>query len=247
MIKKKNLIFKILLITVVASSIFLSGCSSDNKKRSNAEAALDQKCQAKEIADSEAANDKEPPVFSCTMEKATYEVDDNIDFSRLQMSLTAIDNIDGDLTKTIEQTESTVVLHQEGTYSVVYSVTDTAGNEASFTLPVIITSKYEPEEKERLNNCIKAYNKLADVLKAPTTLTLDNINTNKNGSIIVVNYSAQNSFGAYVHGRVAYFSEDDSIMELKDEEIPKNFKIGEYTYEYDDIKDFSDYYHTDSK
>lgn len=243
----KKTIFTIFIIAVTTSTFFLIGCSSDAQKRNNAETALDQKRQEKELADSEAANDKQPPVFSCTMDKATYEVDDNIDFSRLQMSLTATDNIDGDLTKSIEQVESTVILHQEGSYSVVYSVKDKAGNEASFILPVTITSKYEPEEKTRLNNCIKAYNKLFDILKAPTTLTLDNINTNQTGSIIVVNYSAQNSFGAYVHGRVAYFSEDDSIMELKDEEIPRDFKIGEYTYEYNDIQDFSDYYHTDSK
>jgi hypothetical protein len=235
----------LLVILWIFLLLILPSCGvSDAKKKLNAEEALQNKREEKEQADILAAQDSTPPVFNCTMEEAKYEVDDNIDFTRLQMSLTATDKIDGDLTKKIVQESSTVVEHQEGKYTVTYSVKDNAGNVATFELPVVITSKYEPSEKQRLNNCVKAYNKLVKILKAPSSLRLSNINTNEEGNIIVLNYSAQNSFGAYIKGRVAYFSMSDSICDLEDEEVPANFTIGEYIYEYDDIKEFSDYYHS---
>lgn len=232
------------LSIIIASILCLSACGKDSQKRNNAEIALENKRQERATAAEASKNDTVAPNFSCTMEKASYEVDDMIDYDRLKLSLKAVDNVDGDLTPNIEQVSSTVEEHQEGEYKVTYEVSDAAGNVATFELPVIITSKYAKDEKARLNNCVKAYNRLTEVLKAPSSLSIRNINTNKSGNIVVLNYSAQNSFGAYLSGRVAYFSSDDSIADLDGEELPANFKIGEYTYEYDDIKEFSDYYHS---
>ena len=242
---KKNKLFIIKLTIILSCPIILTACSSDFQKHKNAKAALENKHQERLETSEAIKNDTTPPEFSCTMEQATYEVNDNIDYTRLQMSLTAIDDVDGDLTPNIEQKSSSIIEHQEGIYKITYEVSDTAGNTSSFSLPVIITSQYEPKEKTRLNNCIKAYNKLKTVLKSPSSLELYNINTNEDGSIVFLNYYAQNGFGAYIDGRVVYYSNNDSLFELEDEEIPSNFTIGEFTYEYDDIKDFSDYYHSD--
>ncbi len=240
-VNNKRLLFLMVLL-LLALCLIMTACG-DRQKRIAAESAMAAKQQENEAAVLAASEDKTPPEFSCTMEKAVYEVDDYIDYDRLKLSLSAVDDIDGDVTKNIIQGESSVVEHVEGAYEIIFSVSDSAGNKATFHLPVVITSKYESDEKNRLNACVKAYNKLSDVLKAPSTLNLYNINTNSEGSIVVLNYSAQNGFGAYIRGRVAYHPSSDTLIELDSEEVPNDFTLGQYVYDYDDIKEFSDYYH----
>lgn len=228
---------KVCLAFCFLSFSLLTSCS-DTQRRQVAESAIQK---AQDEHSSAVASDTCPPVFSCTMEKASYEVNDDIDFDRMILSLTAKDDVDGDVTSKIVQKETDVVEHKEGSYHVVYTVSDSAGNTSEFTLPIEITTKYTSDEKKRLQSCVKAYNKLCDSLKAPSTLSLSSACTDKYGYTVILNFSAQNSFGSYVSGHMLYSSTSDTIVSIEKSQSD-SFSSCTYIYDYDELKSFSDYY-----
>ena len=83
-------------------------------------------------------NDTAPPVISLAG-NATISVGFGTTFS--DPGATATDAVDGDLTSSIIATGS-VNTSTEGTYSIVYSVSDSAGNSASVTLSVEVNKIY---------------------------------------------------------------------------------------------------------
>ena len=90
------------------------------------------------------------------------EANKKIDYDRLLLSLSAIDNVDGDVTDSIKQIDSNVEEYTEGTYTITYKASDSAKNESTYNLTVIITSKYSSEDKERLMACFNAYSLIKD-------------------------------------------------------------------------------------
>lgn len=76
----------------------------------------------------------EVPVFEGLEDKATLK-NGTIDF---KTGVTAIDDEDGDLTENITVDDSDVIYYLPGTYSAVYSVTDSDGNLTEATISVTV-------------------------------------------------------------------------------------------------------------
>ena len=64
---------------------------------------------------------------------------------------TALDEVDGDLTASIQVAVNVNVNEPGDTYTVVYSVSDTAGNTASQTLAVTVTPSFDTGDP---NGCL---------------------------------------------------------------------------------------------
>lgn len=80
--------------------------------------------------------DTEAPVI--TAENITVNYGQTPDY---MSGVSALDNVDGDLTENIEVDSSQVNLNQAGTYSVLYSVTDKAGNRSEKEISVTVKQK----------------------------------------------------------------------------------------------------------
>ena len=235
----KKVIHKTILLLLVAIMV---GCSN-SIKHSSAKNALEKQKSAKEEKEIASKNDKTPPIISCTMKSAKFEANKKIDYDRLLLSLSAIDNVDGDVTDSIKQIDSNVEEYTEGTYTITYKASDSAKNESTYNLTVIITSKYSSEDKERLMACFNAYSLIKDRMQSSSQIYIDNLNSNADGSVAVMSYSGDDKYGEYQHGRVVYYSSDNQIYDLQDGVEPSGIKLGEYTYSYDDLEKFIQYYH----
>ena len=88
--------------------------------------------------------DSVAPVLSGLSEKYTL-TDKEADLPDYLEEVTAIDEIDGNLSASIKVDESKVKYGTPGTYSIEYSVSDVSGNNASATVPVIISDTTVPE------------------------------------------------------------------------------------------------------
>ena len=60
--------------------------------------------------------------------------------------VTAYDEEDGDLTKQIQIAETTIQIHQVGTYKVIYEVVDSMGKKATKEIKVKVVEEAQPEE-----------------------------------------------------------------------------------------------------
>ncbi len=82
---------------------------------------------------------KNAPIFyGATKITIKKDIIDNFDIKDTRFRIFAKDFEDGDLTTKIES-EGTVDIHTEGTYSIKYKVKDSHNNETTLTVPVIVT------------------------------------------------------------------------------------------------------------
>ncbi|MBA3926271.1 immunoglobulin-like domain-containing protein [Listeria rustica] len=106
--------------------------------------------------------------------------------------LTATDKEDGDLTDEIKVVSSTVDINTPGTYKILYSVTDSDGNTATFTQTVIITeppvitgeatTKVNPNSLFDAMSSMKATDKEDGDITENITVESNNVDTSKSGS-----------------------------------------------------------------
>lgn len=230
------------------SLIFLLGitmCACTDAKSNRVDEALAKKQKDEEKLKEKIKEDKTKPVITCSDENPTYEANKTIDFDRLLLSLTAEDNVDGNISDKIKQVKSDVVQHQEGDYHIEYSVKDSAGNKAIYSLPIKIISKYEPMEKNRLINVAKAYSTVS-TNKNLTDLYFSNIISTESGNMVLVEYGGDDERGDYQTGRIVYYSDDGHLEELSEyASYPSDFQGQKYEYDEDDVTDFVKYYHLD--
>lgn len=78
--------------------------------------------------------DTEAPII--TLKEDKFIIYKGVEFNYASFVVSAIDNIDGDITDKVEFNE--VDLSNIGTYEILYSVKDKAGNEASKLLELIV-------------------------------------------------------------------------------------------------------------
>src|SRR5574344_467794 len=90
------------------------------------------------IPDDTNTSDTVKPVFY-GVDNFVLDVSD--DAFNAKTGITAIDNIDGDITSKIIIASNTVSLGVEGTYKVIYSVSDNAGNTSTATRNVYVIKK----------------------------------------------------------------------------------------------------------
>lgn len=91
---------------------------------------------------STASGDKEPPVISGVQDQTVF-VGDSISYKK---GVTVTDNVDQDVK--LEVDTSKVDLNQAGTYTVTYTATDAAGNQASATATITVEEKPEGYENK---------------------------------------------------------------------------------------------------
>ena len=220
----------------------LSTCACSNTKNKKVDDALEKRKQEKISLKEKIKKDQTKPIIKYNSDSLSTDVSQNIDYDRIQMGLSAEDNLDGDITDKIKKESSNVVEHQEGDYEIVYSVKDRAGNKTTFTLPLTITSKYDPTEKNRLLSASKAYKAVTDTVKL-TDLFISNIISTNSGNMILITYDGTNAQGEYIEGRIIYYSENGTLENLP-EYSPYPSEFNEYSeYTEDDITDFINYYH----
>ncbi len=104
-----------------------------------------------------------------------------------ELGATASDDIDGDISSSIVIDASAVLTSVPGSYTVTYTATDDAGNQALATRTVIIQSAAEASESlldavEDLSLPPKIESKLLDPLDRTITFLSDNKPNNDNGS-----------------------------------------------------------------
>lgn len=78
--------------------------------------------------------DTEAPII--TLKEDKFIIYQGVEFNYASFVVSAIDNVDGDITNKVEFNE--VDLSNIGTYEILYSVKDNAGNEASKLLELIV-------------------------------------------------------------------------------------------------------------
>lgn len=232
----KSILFYALIAIMIA---MLSACGSDSEKRSNAEAALQAKQQEKESKEKAIENDKISPKITSSVDKVTYEICDTINYDTIKSCLTAIDDVDGDISDRIEFKYSNIEEGEKGEYKVEFEVSDSANNTSTYSIPVEITSKYDHEEEVRLGSCITAYNALKDSLKYPNSLEAYGFYTTIYSAHVVIDYSATNSYGGRIREYATYDEDIDYLSSTKSCDLSKYT----YVYSFDEVVEFSDYYH----
>lgn len=95
-------------------------CACTDTKSNRVDEALAKKQKEEEKQKKRIKKDKTKPVITCSDENPTFEANKTIDFDRLLLSLKAVDNVDGDISKKIKQIKSDIVQHQEGDYHKVH-------------------------------------------------------------------------------------------------------------------------------
>lgn len=85
-------------------------------------------------------SDTTPPVFSGTKDISYVIGDEKPDYLG---HVRANDNVDGNITNKIEIDESAIDYTKEGSYDLIYKVSDAAGNEATKTVKVNVSSTAE--------------------------------------------------------------------------------------------------------
>lgn len=230
--------FKLIMVLMLC----LSTCACSNTKNKKVDDALEKRKQEKISLKEQIKKDQTKPIIKYNSDSLSMDVSQNIDYDRIQMGLSAEDNLDGDITDKIKKESSNVVEHQEGDYEIVYSVKDRAGNKTTFTLPLTITSKYDPTEKNRLLSASKAYKAVIDTIKL-TDLFISNVISTNTGNMILITYDGTDAQGEFVDGRIIYYSESGTLENLS-EYSPYPSEFNEYSeYTEDDITDFINYYH----
>ena len=227
---------------IVVLMLCLSTCGCSNTKNRKVDEALEKRQEEKTSLKKQIKKDKAKPLIKYKSDNITMDASQNIDYDRIQMGLSAEDNLDGDITDKIKKESSNVVEHQEGEYEIVYSVKDRAGNKTTYTLPLTVTSKYDPTEKNRLLSVSKAYKTFVDSTKL-TDLFISNIICTSTGNMVLLSYDGTDSQGEFVDGRIIYYSESGTFENLPEySPYPSEFNENS-EYSADDINDFIKYYH----
>ncbi|EUJ48969.1 putative peptidoglycan linked protein [Listeria fleischmannii FSL S10-1203] len=127
----------------------------------------------------------------------------NVSFDPVS-TMQATDKEDGDLTSDIKVVDNPVDTSQPGTYEVLYSVTDSDGNQATFTRTVIVTEApiITGEEETRLNpnvdfdpmSTMQATDKEDGNLTNEMKVTSNNVDTSQSGTYKVT-YEVMDSDG----------------------------------------------------
>ena len=230
--------FKLIMVLMLC----LSTCACSNTKSKKVDDALEKRKQEKISLKEQIKKDQTKPIIKYNSDSLSMDVSQNFDYDRIQMGLSAEDNLDGDITDKIKKESSNVVEHQEGDYEIVYSVKDRAGNKTTFTLLLTIISKYDPTEKNRLLSASKAYKAVTDTIKL-TDLFISNIISTNSGNMILITYDGTDAQGEYIEERVIYYSENGTLENLPEySPYPSEFN-GYSEYTEDDITDFINYYH----
>lgn len=126
-----------------------------------------------------------------------------------------------------------MIEYLEGDYEIIYSVKDRAENKTTFSLPLTITSKYDPTEKNRLLSASKAYKAFLENNKL-TNLYISNIPSTSSGNMILI---------LFVDERIIYYSESEVFENLPEySPYPSDFNDNS-EYSEEDINDFIEYYH----
>lgn len=230
-------------IIFLSLPMMLVGCSSKEKSIKEAFAVKENE-EAEHMA--KVKKDKTKPVITGELKSLNFSVDRKIDYDQLASDLKASDNVDGDLSSDIKLESTDVVDHQEGEYTIVYSVCDTAKNKTRKSFKITVTSKYSAEEKNRL---LSAYNatRIVKDNKQLTNLYFSDIISSEDGATIIIGYSGDESDGSFSNGRIAYFASDGHLEELNNGMgYPASFVSPVHEYDEDDIKCFVKYYHLEN-
>lgn len=228
------------LTVVLMLCLSTYGCS--NTKNRKIDEALEKRQEEKHSLKEQIKKDKTKPIIKYKLDSITMDASQNVDYDRIQMGLSAEDNLDGNITDKIKKENSNVVEHQEGDYEIVYSVKDRAGNKTTYSLPLTITSKYDPTEKNRLLSASKACKTFMDSTRL-TDLFISNIISTSTGNMVLLSYDGTDEQGEFVDGRIIYYSEDGTFENLPEySSYPSEFNENS-EYSEDDIDDFIKYYH----
>ena len=84
----------------------------------------------------------------------TVEVGDTLD---LLEGVTASDIEDGDLTASVTVNDDNLDLDVEGTYTVTYQVTDSAGERVEVSVTITVNPKAELTDEDRVQEDLEAY------------------------------------------------------------------------------------------
>lgn len=98
-----------------------------------------------------ASADTVKPVFTGLKNKVIYIGTKKIDYLK---GVKAIDEVDGNLTSKIKVNKSKVNLKKAGTYTVVYSVSDSSGNTATAKKKVLVKKDTKPVLKGVVNRVV---------------------------------------------------------------------------------------------
>lgn len=134
---------------MLATTMIFSGCTKkDNKANDQSNNSSENKSEnvSKEENSSsdEASDDKVAPVITVTTSSYTIPVGEDVNFLD---GVSAIDDVDGDITANIKVDQSAVDYYTAGEYDVVLSVADKAGN----TAEQIIKLTVKPATNEEFN------------------------------------------------------------------------------------------------
>lgn len=137
---------------MLATTMIISGCTAkkdtnNNDNSSNANQSNNNESESKETEnkiDDSASADTVAPVITVTTSSYSIPVGEDVNFLE---GVTAIDDVDGDITSSIKVDQSAVDFYTAGEYDVVLSVTDAAGNMAE----QIIKLTVKPETNEQFN------------------------------------------------------------------------------------------------
>lgn len=118
-------------------------------------------------------------------------VDDPYTVDEIKSHLTAIDNEDGDISHLIvvDDDDYTLNNHKTGTYQVIYSVTDSAGNKATLTVHVLVRDVVAPVISGQAEYTQSMTQKLnLDTIKSNLSVS-DNYDTDLSIELVSDNYS----------------------------------------------------------
>jgi hypothetical protein len=140
------------------------------------------------------AADTTPPVLALNgLPAVTLRVGD----AYVDGGASATDNLDGDVTDRIV-TDNPVDTSRAGTYTVTYSVSDRAGNDASITRTVIIVAPDVTPPVLTLLGSPTVSLRVGDAYADAGALAVDNIDGDVTGRIVTVNPVDTSRAGTYV-------------------------------------------------
>lgn len=97
------------LIVVLMLCLSTYGCS--NTKNRKVDEALEKRQEEKNSLKKQIKKDKTKPIIKYKLDSITMDASQNVDYDRIQMGLSAEDNLDGNITDKIKKENSNVVEH----------------------------------------------------------------------------------------------------------------------------------------
>ena len=172
---------------------------------------------------SEVVADSEKPVIKGkgVKNRTVYVGTKKIDYLK---NVVATDNVDGTITDKIEVDDSKVNLNKAGTYKVIYSVSDRAGNTTSITKKVVVKKDAKPVIRGTKNKVVYVGTKKIDYLKGVTATDVRDGNLT---SKIKVNKSKVNL------NKVGIYKVTYSVTDRSKNKTTKTIKVIVKKKEYD--------------